>query len=110
MSAFKQMLGDTLAVYPDSPGYKTSGTSQEAARRMAPLVTGLRAKVLRSLRDGGPGTPDEIAERLGLSILSVRPRFSELNRLGLIEQTKERRSNDSGRRADVWKVADNDRT
>jgi len=57
VSAFKQMLGDTLAVYPDSPGYKTAGTSQEAARRMAPLVTGLRAKVLRSLREGGPGIP-----------------------------------------------------
>ena len=65
--------------------------------------------MLRSLREGGPGTPDEIAERLGLSILSVRPRFSELNRLGLIEQTSEKRSNNSGHRAGVWRVAANDR-
>ena len=76
---------------------------------MAPLVTGLRAKVLRSLREDGPGTPDEIAERFGLSILSVRPRFSELNRLGLIEQTNERGTNNSGHRADVWRIAANDR-
>ena len=109
MSSFKPMLGDSLAVYPESPGYKAPGTSQQAARRMAPLVAGLRAKVLRSLREDGSGTPDEIAERLGLSILSVRPRFSELNRLGLIEQTNERRTNDSGHRADVWRIADHDR-
>ena len=110
MSAFKQRLANTLAVYPESPRYKAPGASQQAARRIVPLVTGLRAKVLRSLREDGPGTPDEIAERLGFSILSVRPRFSELNRLGLIEQSNERRTNDSGHRADVWRIADHDRS
>ena len=102
MSAFKDLLGD--APYPDHPGWKAPGTSQQAAVRMAPQVTGLRARVLHSLKAGGAGTADEIADRLNVSILSIRPRFSELNRLGLIEETGERRSNDSGAAANVWRA------
>ena len=101
MSVFKQMLGNTFAGSPASRGYKPPAPRKRPPEGLPPLVTGLRGKVLRSLREGGPGAPDEIAERLGLSILSVRPRFSELSRLGLIEQTNERRSNDSCQRAGV---------
>lgn len=98
------MLGDRLATYPYSPGHKVNGTSQEAARRVAPVAGTLRDKVLLALKLYGPLTPDETAEKLGMSILSIRPRFSELHRLGLIEQTSERRTNDSGHRAEVWRV------
>lgn len=97
--------GDTLARYPESPGWKAPGTSQQAAARIAPQVKGLRAKVLGELRTGGAGTPDEVAERLGLSILSIRPRFSELFELGQIARTGQRRANTSGHGAEEWRIA-----
>jgi predicted ArsR family transcriptional regulator len=49
-------------------------------------------------------TADEIATELGESVLSVRPRVSELRALGEIEETGERRVNESGRRAIVWRT------
>jgi hypothetical protein len=50
-------------------------------------------------------TADEIAAQLGCSILSVRPRVSELNVGGEIEQTGARRKNASGMTATVWRFA-----
>jgi predicted ArsR family transcriptional regulator len=48
-------------------------------------------------------TADEIAAALDESVLAVRPRVSELFHAGLIEKTGERRRNDSGLGAHVWK-------
>lgn len=91
--------------YPAAPGFKErSGTSEEAAKSMeqsAPLIKG---KVLASLLDVGPGTTDEVAERLGLSVLSVRPRFTELLRDNMVEKSSRKRRNVSGRMAAVWRV------
>jgi len=50
----------------------------------------------------GDFTADEIAIKLGKSVLSIRPRVSELARDGLIRKTGERRANASGIRAIVW--------
>lgn len=49
-------------------------------------------------------TADEVAQRLNLSVLSVRPRVSELNKFGWIVKTGERRKNASGMSAAVWRV------
>ena len=86
------------------PGYKRAGTSKEAAESMKPTAELLRTRVLESLRIAGPSTPDEVAKRLNLSVLAVRPRFSELSRAEKIEYTGERRSNDSGRSAKVFRA------
>lgn len=91
-------------VYPDQPGAKAPGTSQEAADSMKPDASRLRSLVLESLRSRHL-TPDECAARLGLSVLSIRPRFTELVAKGAIVATGERRDNASGRRAKVWKIA-----
>lgn len=88
--------------YPHVAGAKTSGTSADAAVTVD--AHGLRALVLWSLASLGPRTADEVASALCLSVLSVRPRFSELRRLGRIEDTGERRTNASGRSAAVWRV------
>lgn len=92
--------------YPDSPGHKTGGTSRTAARRITPHATALRDRVGTFLQASYPGafTADEVAEQLGASILSVRPRISELRRRGLIEPTAERRLNQSGMRATCWRA------
>jgi hypothetical protein len=47
-------------------------------------------------------TADELAGRLGESILTVRPRVSELRAARLIEATTERHRNESGHAAIVW--------
>jgi predicted HTH transcriptional regulator len=91
------------AHYPHHAGYKEhGGTSQEAAEKTD--AKKLRAIVLRELTRRA-GTADELAERLGLSILSVRPRVSELVRLGKAVKTGQRRRNASGHSAAVVAVA-----
>lgn len=90
--------------YPGRPGAKTAGTSQDAADSMIPTAAYLRQKCLDALRSGRAMTPDECATRLDLSVLSVRPRFTELSASGHIEPTGERRENASGRSAKVYRA------
>jgi predicted ArsR family transcriptional regulator len=90
--------------YPDHPGFKAMDTAQAAAERTAPRAPELRNAVLRTLREDGPGTADEIAARLRLSILSVRPRVSELKRGGMVVDTGSRRTNQSGHSAAVFRI------
>jgi hypothetical protein len=94
---------EPIARYPHGPGYKRSGTSSAAARHVADTATRLRMDVLREFT-AGEWTADQIATRIGRSILSVRPRVSELSALGKIEPTGERRKNESGMTAAVWRV------
>jgi predicted ArsR family transcriptional regulator len=52
-----------------------------------------------------PGlTADEIAERLGIDRLAIRPRCSELRKRNLIEPTGERKPNASGASAHCWRA------
>jgi hypothetical protein len=91
--------------YPRAPGFKVRGPSEEAARRVAGDASRLRAAVLAELRQWPHGrTADEIAAGLRRSILSVRPRVSELHADGKIASTEERRRNESGHSATVWKA------
>ena len=92
-------------IYPDAPGFKVAGPSQLAAEKITPKSEKLRTFVLEEFeRHPGGLTADEIATALNLSVLSVRPRVSELRRLGMIEQTGSRRTNESGMTATVWRV------
>jgi predicted ArsR family transcriptional regulator len=92
--------------YPDSPGFKSRGTSSVAARRITPHAEALRDRVFSFLKANYPApfTADEVADRLGVSILSARPRLSELRRSALIEPTAERRKNRSGLSAHCWRA------
>lgn len=86
--------------YPNAAGFKEPTTSREAAESTdAPR---LRAMVEHAMRIFGPMTADETAYKLALPILSVRPRLSELRRLGRIVSTGQRRKNRSGKSAIVW--------
>lgn len=92
--------------YPSAPGYKVAGPSQEAAEAIAPVAGAKRAEVFRVIRETPGGvTADEISKILNWSILTVRPRVSELHRDGEIHSTGERRKNDNGMSATVWGVA-----
>lgn len=90
--------------YPHEPGHKTPGTSEESAREIKGRAPTLRREVLallcQHLTDGL--TADEAAARMGESVLSIRPRFSELVATGHIRDSGYRRDNISGRSAVVW--------
>lgn len=90
--------------YPLQPGFKDTDTSKAAAQAMKPTAATLRSQCLRCLAFGDY-TADEVAlDFLRESVLSIRPRFSELKRLGKIEDTGQRRRNASGKSAIVWKA------
>lgn len=98
---------ETGARYPHAPGFKAAGPSQEAARRITPFANTVRNRVLLGFVDRYPGgaTADEMAARLNLSILSARPRVAELHADGLLEQTADRRPNESGVKVTVWRAS-----
>lgn len=91
--------------YPDAPGFKAHGPSEEAAEKIKGRAAVLRAQVLAAFEACHPQgrTADEIATEMNLSVLSVRPRVSELHRNGFLEDTGTRRRNDSGMTATVWR-------
>ena len=97
-----------LFQYPNRPGFKQYGTSQEAADAIEPHADTLRGKALAVIRAAGPRgrTADEVADILNRSVLSIRPRISELLVLGLIKRNDERRKNRSGLFADAYTEAE----
>lgn len=99
MSRMKDLLGDTP--YPYHPGSKTGGTSAQAADAIAPRAGTLKALCLAEITKQ-IGAPDEIAQRLGRSVLSIRPRITELVQMGLVRKTGQKYTNISGQQADVY--------
>lgn len=91
-----------LFTYPNAPGARDRDTSRAAAAEIAQEVPQLRARALAVLERSNGLTADEVAGRLGLSILSIRPRVTELARLGKVRDSGQRRPNASGRMATVW--------
>ena len=91
-----------LFSYPHAPGAQDRETSREAADVASATSVQLRARVRAVIERSRGLTADEVAGRLGLSILSIRPRMTELAALGVVRDSGERRHNASGRRAIVW--------
>lgn len=91
-----------LFTYPHQPGAQDRDTSRAAADHAGETAPLLRAKALAVLERSNGLTADEVAGRLGLSILSIRPRITELSRLGKVRDSGHRRRNASGRNAIVW--------
>lgn len=93
-----------LFTYPSVPGYKAEGPSRTAAERIAPRDKSIREQALAVLQ-GAALTADEVAAKLGKSVLAVRPRIAEAHLLGLLIDTGKTRPNASGLPATVWKCA-----
>lgn len=93
-----------FTIYPNVPGSMPRDTSEAAAESIRESAETLRAKALDAIRRQ-PATADEVADRIGSSILAVRPRVTELAKMGRIEDSGERRKNASGRSAIVWRIA-----
>ena len=94
-----------LFTYPQSPGWKARDTARDAARSVKPKATLLRERILALLDPALMLTADEAADILEESVLSIRPRFSELSADGYIIDAGIRRLNSSGKRAIVWRLA-----
>lgn len=90
--------------YHETIGYQRTETSFNAAVRAAVNARNVRDKVAAVLAERGPMTADEIAAVLGLSILTVRPRVTDLNKAGRIEDTGVRRQTGAGNAAIVWRI------
>jgi hypothetical protein len=98
----------TSLFYPALPGAKEhGGASEDAAKAIAAEAGALRAGALAVLTAAGPGglTADEIAAIMGLDILTIRPRVSELGALGLAVKTGLRRRNARGSSCGIWIAA-----
>lgn len=95
-------LWDYASEYPNAPGFRRARTSRAAAEAMKVKDKPLRVKVLELLKAGNELTADEIADRLGETVLAIRPRVSQIKRQGLIFDTGKTRPNISGIRASVW--------
>lgn len=87
-------------------------TARDAAKTMAPdhKAPTLRKRVLDIVADHGPIIPERAFARLrddGVStvLTSVRPRFSELARMGLIVDSGQRERAEGGCNAIAWRLA-----
>lgn len=90
--------------YPNRPGFKDRDTSRLAAAAIAPAAKNIRDLVADCYLFWGPMTADEAAERLNLSILTVRPRVTELLKQGILRDSGTRRRNASGHTAKVFEL------
>lgn len=97
------MFQQSLNLYPYRPGSKGTDTSEAAARK---IHRNSRAELLRNIilqeLENGPATNEEIAERIKEDITSVRPRMSQLRRMGLIDDSGKRISNEKGNLVIIW--------
>tara|TARA_Y100001937_G_C7110846_1_gene327485 strand:+ start:504 stop:824 length:321 start_codon:yes stop_codon:yes gene_type:complete len=82
-------------------------TEIATAHKVAPRVVGRRLQILCGLAQLGEAvTGSELAKNLGLSILSVRPRLTELQEINCILDTETRRKNEFGNTEIVWKITE----
>ena len=80
-------------------------TEQLALEFVAPKLSGLRLKALQSLASVHPGlTGSQGAEKMDAWLYSVKPRLTELERMGLVRDSGERAKNDRGRQEIVWQI------
>ena len=90
---------------PDGTGYHNTDTSYDAALEIEPEAATIRKRIIEHMQTiNAPISPDDTADALGLSVLAVRPRFSELRESGRILDSNQRGTNRSGRSCILWKL------
>ena len=98
--------------YPESPGWRqneTADTSMLAARAVKPRAPKQMQLVLEALQHG-PASPEVITDRIrgeghAVLLMSIRPRCSQLVRLGKIKDTGLRGRGEGGQKCIVWRLA-----
>lgn len=95
--------------YPNTPGWRRSDTSRDAAAFIMPHCGRLQGLFLETLRAAGDkgATSNEIAATLDLDHCSIRARGTELRAKNLIRDSGERRAfNGSPTRSIVWQLVE----
>lgn len=88
--------------YPHTPGHQEPETSVAACLPHGRAKL-LRDKIMTKLEIASLSA-DQMARILDESILSIRPRFSELVALNKIEATDQRDRTASGKRSIIWRI------
>jgi len=82
-------------------------TEVAVAHKVATRVVGRRLLILCGMAQLNKAmTGSELAKNLGLSILSVRPRLTELQEINCILDTETRRKNEFGNTEIVWQITE----
>ncbi|MGX1168758.1 MULTISPECIES: hypothetical protein [Bradyrhizobium] len=68
--------------YLNTPGSKGGGASSDAAEKIVSRAAMLRIAIIELMLNGYRLTADEIAKQLKESVLAIRPRVSELVKIG----------------------------
>lgn len=84
-----------------SPGVANRNQVYDETR---PRHRGMRGRILEYLAEHGPATRDQIAEAFGKHVHQISGRFTELLKLGEIEETDQRRKTKSGHPAVVVRI------
>ena len=91
--------------YPYNPGYKGQQTSKDAAKDKKSSKNIDQLQVVQALKNAQEGlTADEVAQVYGEVFTKYRPRFSELRKNGVIQDTGERRPSYLGKQQIVWEL------
>jgi len=107
-SPSEQVLAATAGEPVDAPGAKLRNdarpTSRAAATKVAPGSGTQRGRVLRCVVDAGAEgvTDDQVRDRLGMELNTVRPRRLELVEQGYVIDSGDTRMTSSGNPAVVW--------
>ena len=88
--------------YPNHPGHKARDTSRAAADAIAGASPKIRDKIYTAIKASDGLTADEACHRANVSLLSGRPRVTELMRVNLVHDTGRRRELNSGKMGIVW--------
>ena len=78
-------------------------TSFKAAEQIGAHITSLEAAVLDTLAAHGGMTTEEMAARLGISLVTISPRLRPLEKKGRVRRAGTK-SNLSGRQAVIWEA------
>jgi hypothetical protein len=74
--------------YPRNPGWKDETVSKDNALVNRVKFNRMQQRVLNLFESGFVGSTDEVAARLAISVLSARPRCTELLKMDLLERTR----------------------
>ncbi len=84
------------------PHQRHSETSATAAEEIQPKVGHLQGVVLAAI-SGRPSTDEELIYGIPMAANTLRPRRRELQLMGLVEDSGERRHTRAGKLAVVWR-------
>lgn len=81
-------------------------TSEDAAESIRPELPELEFRVLHAIQKRGEtgATTNELAELMGISLVTVSPRIRPLVRKGFVQDAGKRRKGPSGRKSIVWRA------